>query len=63
VIGRDEAAAIVDTMDGLEAQFGMVGMSEATLGTLDWAAGNGIIDLILLPRMPDGFPECEDQPG
>ena len=61
VIGRDEAAAIVDRM--LQAEFGMVGMSEATVGSLDWADGNGIVDLFLVPRMPDGFPGCEDQPG
>ena len=61
VIGREEAAAIVDRM--VLADFDLAGMSTATLGTLDWAGGNGIVDLSLVPRMPDGFPECEDQPG
>ena len=61
VIGREEAAAIIDRMR--QADFGQVGMSSATIGSLDWADGNGIVDMFLVPRMPDSFPGCDDQPG
>jgi len=39
-----------------------VGLDRPTLASLNWAAGNGTVDMYLLPRMPDGFPACEDQP-
>jgi hypothetical protein len=59
VVTREEAAGIVQVFE--EADFGEVGMDRATSGGLDWADGNGTVDVFLLPRMPDGFPECEDQ--
>jgi hypothetical protein len=59
VITREEAAGIVAVFDA--GDFGEVGMDRATSGGLDWAAGNGTVDVFLLPRMPDGFPECSDQ--
>jgi hypothetical protein len=61
VISRDEAEGIIETLDG--GDFGQVGLDRATTASLDWADGNGTVDLFLLPRMPDGFPECEDQGG
>ncbi len=63
VIGRDQAAEIVEAMTSLGfAETDSVGMDRATVGALDWADGNGVVNLYLLPRMPDGYPECEDQP-
>jgi len=59
VISRDAASQIVDALVALS--FGEIGMDRATAGSLDWAEGNGTVDLFMLPRMPDGFPECEDQ--
>jgi hypothetical protein len=59
VITRAEAASIVEVLAA--ADFGAVGLSMQTSGGIDWAEGNGTIDLFMLPRMPDGFPECEDQ--
>lgn len=62
-VSRDRAAAIVDAMTSLGfAETDSVGMDRATVGALDWADGNGVVNLYLLPRMPDGYPECEDQP-
>jgi hypothetical protein len=58
VIGREEAAAIVD--DLVAAGFEQVGLDRATPGSLDWAEGSGTVDLVLLPRMPDGYPECDE---
>jgi hypothetical protein len=60
VIPADQAAAIVDALTA--NGFGEVGLDRATVGSLDWADGNGTADLFLMPRMPDGYPECEDQP-
>lgn len=59
VVTREEAAGIVEVFDA--GDFGEVGMDRATSGGLDWADGNGTVDVALLPRMPDGFPECADQ--
>lgn len=59
VITRDEAARIVQVL--ADADFGAVGMSMQTSGGIDWAEGNGTVDLFMLPRMPDGFPDCADQ--
>jgi hypothetical protein len=59
VITRAEAASIVQVL--ADADFGAVGLSMQTSGGIDWAEGNGTVDLFMLPRMPDGFPECEDQ--
>ncbi len=60
VITTDEATAIVDALTA--NGFGEVGLDRATVGSLDWADGNGIVDLFLMPRMPDGYPECADLP-
>ena len=59
VITREEAARIVEILGG--AGFTALGMGSQTSGGIDWAEGNGTIDLFMLPRMPDGFPECDDQ--
>jgi hypothetical protein len=59
IVTREEAAGIVAVFDA--GDFGEVGMDRATSGGLDWADGNGTVDVSLLPRMPDGFPECSDQ--
>jgi hypothetical protein len=59
VITREEAARIVQVLS--DADFGAVSMSMQTSGGIDWAEGNGTVDLFMLPRMPDGFPECADQ--
>ena len=59
VITRVEAAGIVQVLT--DAGFGAVGMDSQTSGGIDWAEGNGTVDLFMLPRMPDGFPECADQ--
>lgn len=62
VISRDQAAGIVQALADVDP--GAIGMDRATTpATLDWAEGNGTVDLFLMPRMPDGFPECEDQAG
>ena len=61
-ISRDEAAQIVDALTAMgSAVTNMVGLDRATFASLDWAQGSGVVDLYLLPRMPDGYPECEDQ--
>lgn len=59
VITRQEAAGIVQILT--DADFGAVGLSMQTSGGIDWAEGNGTVDLFMLPRMPDEFPECADQ--
>ncbi len=59
-ISRDEAAQVIDTLAGLG--FEQTGLDRATTGSLDWADGNGTVDLFLLPRMPDAYPECGGQP-
>jgi hypothetical protein len=59
VITREEAAGVVRVFDA--GDFGEVGLDRPTAGGLDWAEGNGIVDVVLLPLMPDGLPECEDQ--
>ena len=59
VITREEAAGVVQVFDA--GDFGEVGLDRPTAGGLDWAEGNGIVDVVLLPLMPDGFPTCADQ--
>jgi hypothetical protein len=55
-ISRDEAAAIVDALASLGYEG--IGLDGTTTGSLDWAEGNGTVDLAILPVMPDGYPEC-----
>ena len=55
-ISRDDAAAIVDALASLG--YASVGLDRATTGSLDWAEGNGTVDLAILPVMPDGYPDC-----
>lgn len=63
VVSQEEAAEIVEALTALGvAETNSVAMDRATFASLDWAEGSGIVDLYLLPRMPDGYPECEDQP-
>ena len=59
VITREEAAGVVQVFDA--GDFGEVGLDRPVGGGLDWAEGNGIVDVVLLPLMPDGFPTCADQ--
>ena len=59
LVGGDEALQIVTALDALG--FEQVGMDRATIASLDWTEGNGRADLFLIPRMPDGYPGCEDQ--
>lgn len=59
VVTTDEAAQIVTALGALG--FEQIGMDRATTASLDWAEGNGRTDLFLIPRMPDGYPGCEDQ--
>ena len=58
-ITRDEAAAIIDALASLG--YAQIGLDRATTGSLDWAAGNGTVDVAILPLMPDGFPGCQPQ--
>jgi len=60
VIGRDDAAEIIEALAALG--YAQIGLDRATTGSLDWEEGNGTVDLYLMPRMPDGYPECADQP-
>lgn len=63
VIGADEAAAIVDALSSLGVgDDNSVGMDRATVASLDWAEGDGVVDLWLLPRMPGGYPACDARP-
>jgi hypothetical protein len=63
VIGREEAAAIVEALTTLGVSAGnSVDLDRATAASLDWAEGNGVVDLYLLPRMPGEYPGCDAQP-
>jgi hypothetical protein len=63
VINADEAAAIVDSLTALGvSDDNSVGLDRATAASLDWAAGNGTVDLWLLPRMPGEYPGCDARP-
>jgi hypothetical protein len=63
VLSRDEAAAIVEALTTLGvSDDNSVGMDRATVASLDWADGNGIVDLSLLPRMPGEYPGCDARP-
>jgi len=62
VLDRAEASGIVDALVAMgSAVTNMVGLDGPSVASLDWAEGNGAVDLYLLPRMPDGYPECDDQ--
>lgn len=58
VLGRDEAVAIMEAL--AERGYSQVGLDRATVGSLDWAAGNGTVDFFIIPRLPDGYPDCAD---
>jgi hypothetical protein len=63
VVSRDEAGAIVEALTTLGvAEENSVGMDRATAASLDWADGNGTVDLWLLPRMPGDYPDCDASP-
>ena len=63
VIDRDDAAAIVEALTTLGLSEGnSVGLDRATAASLDWADGNGTVDLWLLPRMPGEYPDCAANP-
>jgi hypothetical protein len=59
LVSHAEAAAIAEDLTA--AGFEQVGLDQATNASLDWAEGSGAVDLVLLPRMPDEYPACEDQ--
>lgn len=59
LVTGDAAGAIVAD---LQDAGGLAGMAMASSASLDWAEGNGTVDVFLIPRMPDGFPTCEDVP-
>jgi hypothetical protein len=58
-ITSDGAAAIVADLNDAG---GLAGMAMASSASLDWAEGSGTVDVFLIPRMPDGYPACEDVP-
>jgi hypothetical protein len=58
VVDRGEAEGIVAAL--LTPGIGAGGMSTSTSASLDWANGNGVVDVFVLPRMPDAYPECAD---
>ena len=63
IVDRARATDVVEALTALGVSDGnSVGLDRASFASLDWAAGSGVVDLFLLPRMPDGYPECEDQP-
>ncbi len=38
------------------------GMAMVTTASVEWADGNGVVDVFLIPRMPDGHADCQDLP-
>lgn len=59
IITSAEATPVVQSLDDAG---GLAGMAMVTSASLDWAEGNGTVDVFLIPRMPDGYPACEDLP-
>ncbi len=60
IVASDAAGAMVTD---LQDAGGLAGMALAfSNASLDWAEGNGQMSVFLLPRMPDGYPSCEDLP-
>lgn len=59
-ITRDDAAAIADAILSGGAS-DVFGLSQPSMATLSWDDGNGTVELSLLPRMPDGYPQCDDE--
>jgi hypothetical protein len=59
VVTQEEAAGIVAVFEA--GDFGDVGLDQGTAGGLDWAEGNGTVDVVLLPRMQDGHPACVNE--
>jgi hypothetical protein len=58
-ISHDDASAIIDSLIGLGVdRHNSVGMDRATVASLDWADGNGTVDLWVLPRLAE-VPECQ----
>jgi hypothetical protein len=63
VVTRDDATAIVEALTNLGiAEENSVGLDRVTAASLDWADGNGTVDLWLLPRMPGEYPDCDSSP-
>ncbi len=58
-ITAEEATPIVEA---IAASGSPAGMTMVTTTSLGWAEGNGVVDTFLIPRMPDGYAECEDLP-
>lgn len=59
IVTADAAGALVADLNDAG---GLAGMAMASIASLDWAEGNGTVDVFLIPRMPDGYAECEDLP-
>jgi len=59
VITAAEAGPVVQALGDAG---GLAGMAMVTTASLDWAEGNGTVDVFVIPRMPDGYAECEDLP-
>jgi hypothetical protein len=58
VISAEDAARV---LAGLE-RVAPTDPTAFNAATLDWAEGNGVVNVFLYPRMPDGYPECADVP-
>lgn len=59
IITAEEAEPIVEA---IAAGGSPAGTDVVTTASLDWAQGNGVVDVFLIPRMPDGYAECTDLP-
>jgi hypothetical protein len=59
VVSREDATAIVEAL--VNAGETEAHLDGPTSASLDWAAGNGIVDVAMLPLMPDGYPTCDEQ--
>ncbi|MCA1588341.1 MAG: hypothetical protein LC744_06745, partial [Chloroflexi bacterium] len=59
IISSAEAGPVVQALGDAG---GLAGMAMVTTASLDWAEGSGTVDAFLVPRLPDGYPACEDLP-
>ena len=57
VITAAEAALIIDAIPPAVSR--ETGLARVTVGSFDWAEGNGTVDLAMIPRVPSGYPACE----
>lgn len=59
IVTADAAGTLVADLNDAG---GFAGMAAPSSASLDWAEGSGTVEVFLIPRMPDGYPECEDLP-